>query len=265
MKKIKQIDLENISFYQLPKWLMEMFLRGEIGVGGFKTYILMYDRLRISSKNNWIDENDEVYIKYSYDELMKDINSHSKTTVSNNIKELERLGLIAKIKCFSSSNIYYLTIYDTSTNLETSKSIATCTDRSTKNYTDISTKDTYTSNNKSINNNFNKNNYNKKSLIDEIEKLNLDSPLKEKLVEFVNYRNEIKKPIKSFRVISNLISQIGRRFLDETHLIESIDMSISCGYQGIFPTKVFKKSIQKESYNTMMLKKLEDSNGRESF
>lgn len=269
MQKIRPSDLENISFYQLPKWLMEMFTKNIIGVGGFKTYILMYDRLRISSKNDWIDENSEVYIKYSYSELMKDLNSHSKTTVSNNIKELEKLGLIAKIKCFNSSNIYYLTVASpkdyTGTNSGTSKSTKSCTVQSTKNYTSESPKDTYTSNNKSINKNSNKNNSNKKNIFDEIENLNFSSELKEKLIEFVDYRKEISKPIKSFRVISNLISQLGKRFLDERHLIESIDMSISCGYQGIFPTKVANSATNKESYNTMMLKKLGDLDGRENF
>lgn len=269
MKKITPTDLENISFYQLPKWLMEMFTHNIIGVGGFKTYILMYDRLRISSKNNWIDKDDNVYIKYSYDEIMKDLNCNSKTTVSNNIKELEKLGLIAKIKKFSSSNIYYLTIADTkdytSTKPHTSKSTKEYTDKIPESYTDTSTEDTYSINNNYIKNKSNKNNLSKKNLLDEIENLDISTSLKEKLSEFVDYRSEIRKPIKSFRVISNLISQLGKRFLDEDHLIGSIDMSISCGYQGIFPTKVASATTKVESYNTMMLKKLEGSDGGKSF
>ncbi len=300
----------------IPKWLMEMFTHNIIGVGGFKTYILMYDRLRISSKNNWIDKDDNVYIKYSYDEIMKDLNCNSKTTVSNNIKELEKLGLIAKIKKFSSSNIYYLTIADTkdytSTKPHTSKSPKSYTDEILESYTDTSTEGTYSINNNyiknkssknnlskknlldeispksytdeilesytdtstegtySINNNYiknksSKNNLSKKNLLDEIETLDISTSLKEKLSEFVDYRSEIRKPIKSFRVISNLISQLGKRFLDEDHLIGSIDMSISCGYQGIFPTKVASATTKVESYNTMMLKKLEGSDGGKSF
>ena len=269
MKKITPSDLENISFYQLPKWLMEMFTHNIIGVGGFKTYILMYDRLRISSKNNWIDKDDNVYIKYSYDEIMKDLNCSSRTTVSNNIKELEKLGLIAKIKKFSSSNIYYLTIVDTkdytSTKPHTSKSTKEYTDEITESYTDTSTEDTYSINNNYIKNKSSKNNLSKKNLLDEIENLDISTSLKEKLSEFIDYRSEIRKPIKSFRVISNLISQLGKRFLDEDHLIGSIDMSISCGYQGIFPTKVASATTKVESYNTMMLKKLEGSDGGKSF
>ena len=269
MKKITPTDLENISFYQLPKWLMEMFTHNIIGVGGFKTYILMYDRLRISSKNNWIDKDDNVYIKYSYDEIMKDLNCNSKTTVSTNIKELEKLGLIAKIKKFSSSNIYYLTIADTkdytSTKPHTSKSPKSYTDEILESYTDTSTEDTYSINNNYIKNKSNKNNLSEKNLLDEIENLEISTSLKEKLSEFVDYRSEIRKPIKSFRVISNLISQLGKRFLDEDHLIGSIDMSISCGYQGIFPTKVASATTKVESYNTMMLKKLEGSDGGKSF
>lgn len=265
MKKLKVEDLENISFYQLPKWLMKMFTKNIIGVGGFKTYILMYDRLRLSSKNDWIDENGEIYIKYSYEDIMKDLDCNSKTTVSNNIKELEKLGLIAKIKCFRSSNIYYLTIKgtedDTITVPYTSQSTETYTDSSIENCTHLSTDKTYTSNNNYINNNSSKNNFNKNKLLEQVEKANISLELKGKLAEFISYRIEIKKPIKSFRVISNLLTQIGKRFLNESHLVESIDMSISCGYQGIFPTKILKKKDEQESYNTMMLKKLEDLDG----
>ena len=111
MREININDLNNINYYQVPKWLMELFLNGEITAGAFKTYVLMYDRLRISGKNKWIDSDGVVYIKYSYNEMMEDLKI-SRQAVSNNIKDLEKLDLIRKIRNFNSTNKFYLKIYD---------------------------------------------------------------------------------------------------------------------------------------------------------
>ena len=113
MREININDLNNINYYQVPKWLMELFLNGEITAGAFKTYVLMYDRLRISGKNKWVDSDGVVYIKYSYNEMMEDLKV-SRQAVSNNIKDLEKLDLIRKIRNFNSTNKFYLKIYDES-------------------------------------------------------------------------------------------------------------------------------------------------------
>lgn len=215
MRNITVEDLRNIDYYQVPKWLMDMFLAGKITTGGFKTYVLMYDRLRISVKNNWFDDEGVVYIKYSYNELLEDLQSNSKTTVSNNIKELERLNLISKVKCFSASNIYYLTIYSTenctstedctSTKKCTSISTENCTDSSIEKYTSRSTENLYPSNN----------NYSKNNICEELEKENISDELKDKLLEFIDYRKEINKPIKTYKAIKSLLNKIGTDFINE--------------------------------------------------
>ncbi|MBC2855466.1 replication initiator protein A [Cetobacterium sp. 2A] len=124
MRAIKKEDLDNINYYQVPKWLMDIFIAGKISQGAFKTYILMYDRLRLSSKKGWIDKTGEVYIRYSYDEMQKDLDC-SRQTVSNNLKDLEKLKLIDKKKGFNSSSIFYLNIYDGSLENFTSKDVLT--------------------------------------------------------------------------------------------------------------------------------------------
>lgn len=120
MRTIKKEDLENTNYYQVPKWLMDLFIDGKISQGGFKTYVLMYDRLRLSSKKGWIDKNDEVYIRYSYDEMQSDLNC-SRQTVSNNLKDLEKLELIDKKRGFNSSTVFYLNTYSISLENFTSK------------------------------------------------------------------------------------------------------------------------------------------------
>lgn len=264
MRNMRTEDLKNMTHYQVPKWLMDMFLTGEISSGGFKTYTLMYDRLRLSSRNGWIDENGEVYIKYSYDELLEDLNSNSKTTVSNNIKELERLGLVSKVKCYSSSNIYYLTIYST----EDCTSIKECT--STKKCTSSSTENLYASKNNYNKNNKSKNNYNKNNIEGQLATENISSELKEKLSEYIVYRKEIKKPINSYRVITAILNRIGKDFNDEQHLIDSLDYSMSNGWQGVFVNKDQEKKqpkapIEKESYVSRKLRELREREDRNNI
>ena len=112
MRNIKSNDLSNMIYYQVPKWLMDLFIDKKISQGAFKTYVLMYDRLKLSARNKWIDKNGDVYIKYSYDEMTADLNC-SRQAVSNNLQDLEKLDLIDKKKNFSSSSTFYLKIYST--------------------------------------------------------------------------------------------------------------------------------------------------------
>lgn len=270
MRNMRTEDLKNMTHYQVPKWLMDMFLTGEISSVGFKTYTLMYDRLRLSSRNGWIDENGEVYIKYSYDELLEDLNSNSKTTVSNNIKELERLGLVSKVKCYSSSNIYYLTIYSTEdcTSIKECTSTKKCTSSSTEKYTTDSIENCTTSSTENLY--ASKNNYNKNNIEGQLATENISSELKEKLSEYIVYRKEIKKPINSYRVITAILNRIGKDFNDEQHLIDSLDYSMSNGWQGVFVNKDQEKKqpkapIEKESYVSRKLRELREREDRNNI
>ena len=163
MRNIKSNDLSNMIYYQVPKWLMDLFIDKKISQGAFKTYVLMYDRLRLSAGNKWIDKNGDVYIKYSYDEMTADLNC-SRQAVSNNLQDLEKLNLIDKKRNFSSSSTFYLKIYSTEndSSLEnlTSKENLDChssrkLDCSSQENLDCSSQENLDSNN----NNFNKNNY----------------------------------------------------------------------------------------------------------
>lgn len=278
MRNIKADDLKNIDYYQVPKWLMDMFITGQISAGGFKTYILMYDRLRVSSRNGWIDENGEVYIKYSYDELLTDLNSNSKTTVSNNIKELERLNLISKVKCYSSSNVYYLSIYSTEKCTSTKDCTSTkkcingstenCTTSSIENCTSSSTENLYASKNNSSKNNKSNNNKSKNNIGEQLATENISSELKEKLSEYIVYRKEIKKPINSYRVITAILNRIGKDITDEKHLIESLDFSMSNGWQGVFVNKEQEKKarpVQQESCASRRLRELREQQAKKEI
>lgn len=98
---------------------------------------------------------------------------------------------------------------------------------------------------------YNINNINKKININISEQLdteNISFELKDKIKEFIQYRKEIKKPIKTYTVISTMLKQIGSKYTDENHLILSIDDSMANQYQGVFPIKINKSAVQKKSY-----------------
>ena len=244
MRSIEANDLDSMVYYQVPKWLMDLLIEGKISIGAFKTYVLMYERTRLSARNKWIDEKGKVYIKYSYEELMEDLKCTSRTTVSNNIKDLEKFNLIEKVRCFSSSSIYYLKVRSTedctSTESCTDSSTEDCTTISTEVCTDSSTELLYASKNNFNKNNYKKNNYKKKDDDTKLDKLNKieDMPKKEKEVrpldsssiEFKNNFIKLKNIVvestgqEEFR-INNIMQPAKYKGIDLNTLIEKIQKS----------------------------------------
>ena len=111
MRAIKKEDLENINFYQTPKWLFDLLLEGKITPGAYCLYMLMYDRTRLSSKNNWIDEEGEVFILYSWDSMREDRKVKSNNQIKRDLDKLYELGLLQVKRKYRDSNLYYLNIY----------------------------------------------------------------------------------------------------------------------------------------------------------
>ena len=96
------------SFFQIPKVLFKMRREGNLSLTAFDVYLLMFDRFRLSKKNGWIDEEGDTYIMYSYEELCEELNLKRRNSISDAIKELEKLNLIEKKRRYNRSNVYYL-------------------------------------------------------------------------------------------------------------------------------------------------------------
>ena len=96
------------SFFQIPKVLFKMRREGSLSLTAFDVYLLMSDRFRLSKKNGWIDEEGDTYIMYSYEELCEELNLKRRNSISDAIKELEKLNLIEKKRRYNRSNVYYL-------------------------------------------------------------------------------------------------------------------------------------------------------------
>lgn len=76
-----------------------------------------------------------------------------------------------------------------------------------------------------------------------IKNSSLSEPVKEKVIDFLAYRDEIKKPFKSERGIKSLITQIEKQeqALGSTAVISVIDTTMQNGWQGLFWDKAPKK------------------------
>ena len=76
-----------------------------------------------------------------------------------------------------------------------------------------------------------------------VKESNLSEPVKEKVLDFLAYRQEIKKPYKSERSIKSLITQIEKQeqSIGSTAVISVIDTTMQNGWQGLFWDKAPKK------------------------
>ena len=138
------------SFFQIPKVLFKMRREGSLSLTAFDIYLLMSDRFRLSKKNGWIDEEGDTYIMYSYEELCEELNLKRRNSISDAIKELEKLNLIEKKRRYNRSNVYYL--------VDISDSNENVTSNSNNNVTSNSNINVYANNNY-MSNNYMSNNY----------------------------------------------------------------------------------------------------------
>lgn len=102
-------DVSNTRFYQMPKFLFEGKFRDGLGNDAKVLYSLLRDRHELSLSNNWINENNEVYLIYSR-EKMADMVGVSQPTLRKAIAQLKKLGLMDEERIgLNKANRIYLT------------------------------------------------------------------------------------------------------------------------------------------------------------
>ena len=89
-------DAEQYQFYRIPKLLITDERFKDISVEAKLLYGLMLDRLSLSMKNGWFDEDNRVYIIYKIENVMEDMRCGNQKAVKL-LAELEKkAGLIRK-------------------------------------------------------------------------------------------------------------------------------------------------------------------------
>lgn len=89
------VQSEQFSFYRIPRLLIkDQHFKG-LSSDAKLLYGLMLDRMALSMKNHWLDNENRAYIIYSISNVMDDINC-SKPTCVKIMKELDSFGLIER-------------------------------------------------------------------------------------------------------------------------------------------------------------------------
>ena len=166
-----------MQYYQFPKFLLELPISQNARI----IYMLLYDRARISRKNNWTDEYGRVYAVFPIGELSQRTGK-CKSSVKNALKELDDAGLLVrKFGGFSKPRHMHVMIPD---KVEISGKVQLQTDikkadREFKNelsygQNDNSTKDINTASNKVIKKNNSSNKYGVSSYSIKNQKMNYE-------------------------------------------------------------------------------------------
>ncbi len=101
----KQAD--QYSFIKVPKLLVHDKAFIGLSVDAKMLYGLLLDRMSLSMKNRWLDEENRVYIIYQIKDIMSDMNMARATAVKY-LQELVDFGLVEKEKRFGLPNILYV-------------------------------------------------------------------------------------------------------------------------------------------------------------
>ena len=90
-------ESEQFAFYRIPKLLFEAERVRDISTDAKLLYGLMLDRMQLSAKNGWLDDNGRVYIYYTVKQIMNALSCSNKT-VTRLLNELEGVHLISREK-----------------------------------------------------------------------------------------------------------------------------------------------------------------------
>ena len=91
-------EADQFSFYKIPKLLFTDEYFKKISVEAKVLYGLMLDRMSLSMKNQWLDEEGRAYIYFSLEDIMESLGCSNKKAISI-MKELDAevgIGLIEK-------------------------------------------------------------------------------------------------------------------------------------------------------------------------
>lgn len=105
------MECDMYSFYRIPKLLFTSEYFKNLSCEAKVLYGLMLDRMSLSIKNRWFDEEDRAYIFFSVEEIMEMLNCGRNKAV-NCLKELDQekgIGLIEKRRIgLGKTNVIYV-------------------------------------------------------------------------------------------------------------------------------------------------------------
>ena len=109
MNVYKIYDVIQCEFLKIPKTMFANDSYKVLSSDAKLAYALLYDRLSLSKLNGWINENDEVYLIYTREEIAEDLGISYKKAISA-FRELISADLIQEHRCGRGMpNMIYIT------------------------------------------------------------------------------------------------------------------------------------------------------------
>src|SRR5665647_734203 len=90
LKRITLAELSSQSFAKMYKFLLDI---KSLDSDSILLYTMLRDRYELSSKNGWVNENDEVYLIYTIDEMCEML-KRKKEKITKSLNKLRECGLI---------------------------------------------------------------------------------------------------------------------------------------------------------------------------
>ena len=102
----KQADL--YGFVRVPKLLMTEKMFDPISIDAKLLYGLLIDRMSMAKKNDWIDEENRVYVLYPIAEIQEAMGVSKKKAIAC-LADLEKFGLVEKkVRGLGLPNLLYI-------------------------------------------------------------------------------------------------------------------------------------------------------------
>ena len=90
-------ESEQFAFYRIPQVLFKDEKFAKLSTDAKVLYGLFLNRVSLSKKNHWVDEEGRVYVYYTLVSIQEDLHCASQKALKL-LKELERYGLIERVK-----------------------------------------------------------------------------------------------------------------------------------------------------------------------
>ena len=90
-------EVKNNAFYQFPQWLLKEEPYKSLGDKAKLMYMLLFDRRTLSIKNKWYDDDGQIYMYFTIEQFMQELNCSNKAVVKAK-KELVEVGLLEEVR-----------------------------------------------------------------------------------------------------------------------------------------------------------------------
>lgn len=259
MNYFNEYDCDQFKFYQLPKELYELEKYKNLSNDACVLYAMLRDRLQVSVKNGWVDEEGRVYFIYTREEAAIMIRK-TERTIRKYFNELVEVNLLEEKIDGRTYKLYLGKIQNNGKYIEnieklkqkreekrlkkigekispikkTGEKFSPIKAEKGKKFPPSNTE--YNSNTEYI-----KKEKKKKSNFDKtIENYTDSEELREAILEFIKFRKGIKSSLTD-RALTLLLRNLDKFAKNDNEKIEIINQSILNGWKGIFPLKIDPK------------------------